>query len=57
MSETRVQKKDRKRFEAEERNAATPHERTKAHRLGRCGCDSPAARLLRDIFEVPGASS
>lgn len=27
-----------KRAEAEERNARTPHDRTKAHRLKRCSC-------------------
>jgi hypothetical protein len=28
----------RRRAEAEERNAQTPHERTRRHRLGRCDC-------------------
>lgn len=28
-----------KRTEAEARNAATPHDRTRAHRLGRCDCE------------------
>lgn len=27
-----------RRLEAEQRNAQTPHNRTKAHRLERCGC-------------------
>lgn len=27
-----------KRRDAEARNAKTPHDRTKAHRLNRCGC-------------------
>lgn len=27
-----------KRKEAEARNARTPHDRTKAHRLGKCDC-------------------
>jgi hypothetical protein len=34
-------KREHKRFlaaKAEERNARTPHTRTRAHRLGRCAC-------------------
>lgn len=30
--------KEVKRTEAEDRNARTPHSRTKKHRLGTCGC-------------------
>jgi hypothetical protein len=31
-------RKETLRAEAEHRNAVTPHESTKAHRLGRCEC-------------------
>lgn len=50
MSETRAERQARKRREAEVRNSRTPHERTKAHRLGRCFCDTPEGRLLTSIF-------
>lgn len=39
-NEKRADRQARKRREAEERNARTPHDRTKAHRLNRCGCES-----------------
>lgn len=32
--------KQLKRAEAEERNSKTPHNRTRAHRVGRCECES-----------------
>ena len=34
----RAERREEKRREAEERNARTPGVKTKAHRLGRCGC-------------------
>jgi hypothetical protein len=39
--------KQLKRVEAEERNAATPHDKTKAHRLGRCSCNDKIKELVR----------
>lgn len=48
--EKRAERQARKRREADERNALTPHGRTRAHRLGRCDCDTPEGRLLGAIF-------
>lgn len=48
--ENSVERQARKRREAEERNARTPHDRTKAHRLGRCSCATPESRPLTPVF-------
>ncbi len=37
----RQQLRDLKRYAAEDRNAATPHERRRMHREGRCACTRP----------------